>query len=86
MGKKFGERGKRNGNVTDEDIRIRLIFSPRTPPVYAQRAQVRNLHNDARMCVREERGCARVRIQQGQLETPPTGGSVIIAAPERHLV
>ena len=38
------------------------------------------------MLVREERRRARVRIQQGQLETLPAAGSVIIAASESHLV
>ena len=69
----------------NKDVRIRLIFSPRTPPILTQRTQIRNLHHNTRMCVREERRCSCVRIQQGQLEAPPAAGSVIIAAPECHL-
>jgi len=68
------------------DSRIRPILSPRTPPSLTQRTQIRNLHHNARVLIREERRYARVRIQQGQLETPPAAGPVVVAAAERHLV
>lgn len=70
----------------NEDVRIRLSFSPRTPSTLTQRAQIRNLHYNPGMRVREERRRPRVRIQQGQIETPPAARSVAIAAAECHLI
>ena len=70
----------------DKNVRIRLILSPRTPPVLGQGAQIRDLHHNTRVRIREEGWCGHVRIQEGQPETPPAAGSVIIAATERHLV
>ena len=69
-----------------KDVRILPALSSRTPPSRAQRAQIRDLHHNARFCIREEWWSARVRVQEGQFETPPAAGSVVVAAPERHLV
>lgn len=70
----------------DGDLRIRLILSPRTPSVLAQRAQIRNFHHNVRMRARKKRRRADIRIQQRQPKTPPTAGTVAIVASERHLV
>ena len=80
------KKGKEKDRAADRDVRVRLVLSPGTPPILAQWTQIRNLHHDARMGIWEERRSTRVRIQQGQPETPPTGGSVIAIASERHLV
>ena len=42
--------------IEGEDVRIRLILGPRTPPVLTQRAQIRDLYNDAGVGIREEGG------------------------------
>lgn len=37
------------------DVRIRLVLGRRTPPILTQRAQIRDLHYNARVRIREER-------------------------------